>query len=54
MSDWYILKDKDGKEIKWQYLIELEKLQEAEGLRLANKLRSAHIKWKPQKMKVRR
>ena len=52
MSDWYVLKDNDGKEIKWQYLIELEKLQEAEGFRLANKLRSAHIKWKPQKMKV--
>ena len=52
MSDWKVLKDKDGKDIRWQYLIELEKLQESEGLRLANKLRSAHINWKPQKMKV--
>ena len=52
MSDWKVLKDKDGKDIRWQYLIELEKLQESEGLHLANKLRSAHINWKPQKMKV--
>ena len=35
-----------------QYLIELKKLQGAKGLRLANKLRSAHINWKQQKMKV--
>ena len=52
MSDWKVLKDRDGKDIKWQYLVELGKLQESEGLRLANKLRSAHINWKPQKMKV--
>ena len=41
------MKDKDGKDIRWQYLVELGKLQESEGLRLANKLRSAHINWKP-------
>ena len=35
-----------------QYLIELKKLQGEKGLRLANKLRSAHINWKQQKMKV--
>ena len=52
MSDWRVLKDKDGKEIKWQYLAELGKLQKSEGLRLVNKLRLAHINWKPQKMKV--
>ncbi|CAB3989249.1 Hypothetical predicted protein [Paramuricea clavata] len=52
MSDWKVLKDKDGNAIKWQFLEELHKLQESEGLHLANKLRSAHIKWKPQKMKV--
>ena len=32
--------------------MQLQELQESEGLRLANKLRSAHMKWKPQKMKV--
>lgn len=52
MSEWYVLKGKDDKEIKWQYFIELEKLQEAEGLRLANKLHLVHINWKPQKKKV--
>jgi hypothetical protein len=52
MSDWKVLKDKDGNAIKWQFVEELHKLQESEGLHLANKLRSAHIKWKPQKMKV--
>ena len=52
MSDWKIFKDKDGNTIKWEFLEELHKLQESEGLHLANKLRTSHIKWKPQKMKV--
>ena len=43
MSDYKILKDKNGNAIKWQYIEELHKLQESEGLHLANKLRSAHI-----------
>ena len=30
----------------------LQELQESEGLHLANKLRPAHVNWKPQKMKV--
>ena len=51
-SDWKVLKDKDGNTIEWKFLEELHKLQESEGLRLANKLRSAHIDWRPQKMKV--
>ena len=51
-SDWKVLKDKDGNTIDWKFMYELHKLQESEGLRLANKLRSAHIDWKPQKMKV--
>ena len=51
-SDWKVLKDKDGNTIEWKFLEELHKLQESEGLRLANKLRSVHIDWKPQKMKV--
>jgi hypothetical protein len=50
MSDWKVLKDKDGNTIMWQFVEELHKLQESEGLHLANKLRSAHTKWKPQKM----
>ena len=51
-SDYKVLKDKGGNTIKWQFMEELNKLQESEGLHLANKLRAAHIDWKPQKMKV--
>ena len=52
ISDWKVMKDSDGNTIDWKFIEELHKLQEMEGLRLANKLRSAHIDWKPQKMKV--
>lgn len=34
-------------------IVELNKLQELEGLRLGNKLKMAHIRWKRQKMKVK-
>ena len=37
-SDWNVLKDKDGQNIEWKFLEELNELQEREGLRLANKL----------------
>ena len=47
-----ILVDKDGGKILWQYLVDLERLQNEEGLRLGNKLKKAHIQWKQQKMKV--
>ncbi|KAL2085045.1 hypothetical protein ACEWY4_020563 [Coilia grayii] len=47
-----VLTRDDGQEIKWQYIEELHKLQEKEGLRLGNKLRLAHIEWRNQKMKV--
>lgn len=33
-----ILIDKDGCKVYWQYIVELQKLQEKEGLRLGNKL----------------
>ncbi len=46
------MKDRDGNTIDWKFIEELHKLQETEGLRLAYKLRSAHIDWKPQKRKV--
>lgn len=35
-----------------EYVIQLQKLQDEEGLRLGNKLKKAHINWKQQKMKV--
>ncbi len=52
LSDWKVMKDSNGNTIDWKFIEELHKLQETEGLRLANKLRSAHIDWKSQKMKV--
>lgn len=52
ISDWQVLKDKDGNSITWEFIEKLHKLQESEGLHLANKLRAAHVKWKPEKMKV--
>ena len=52
MSEWKILKDKDGNTIEWKFIQELHELQEKEGLCLANKLRSLHVNWKPAKMKV--
>ena len=52
LGDGGILIDKDGNKICWAYLIELQKLQEKEGLRLANKLKLSHIQWWQQKMKA--
>ena len=37
----------------WKYVVELNKLQENEGLHLANKLRTSHIQFFKQKMKVK-
>ncbi|XP_077100004.1 GTPase IMAP family member 8-like [Siphateles boraxobius] len=44
--------DPCGKSIKWEYIKSLHRLQKYEGLHLGNKLRSAHIDWQSQKMKV--
>ena len=41
--------DQDGNKILWQYFVELQKLQDKEGLRLGNKLKLAHIKWQQQR-----
>jgi len=47
-----IQKDDQGAKINWNYIEQLHKLQEAEGLRLGNKLKAAHMMWTKQKMKV--
>lgn len=47
------LKDGEGNLIKWDYIQQLETLQETEGLHLGNKLRKAHLNFFKQKMKVR-
>jgi len=51
-ADIGVFKTSAGQTLSWQYIEELNKLQEKEGLRLGNKLRSAHIDWRKQKMKV--
>lgn len=45
--------DGSNKYIRWQYITDLYNLQKEENLHLANKLRSAHIQYHKQKMKVR-
>lgn len=45
--------DDDGNRIKWEHFEELHKLQENEGLHLGNKLRSKHLEYYKNKMKVK-
>lgn len=52
IADQKVLIAADGTEIKWGYIEELHALQQQEGLRLGNRLKSAHINWQRQKMKV--
>lgn len=47
-----IMKDGSNNRIEWNYIQELNRLQEKEGLRLANKIKSTHIYFHNQKMKV--
>ena len=46
------LTDGEDKKISWNYIVLLHELQKKEGLHLANKLKSYHINWFQQKMKV--
>lgn len=52
LADLKVLKQAAGELISWKFLEDLHAVQEKEGLRLGNKLRSAHINWRKQKMKV--
>lgn len=52
LSDFGIILDSSGNKILWQYMENPHKLQDAEGLRLGNKLKTSHIQWRQQKMKV--
>ena len=52
LGDGGIIVDGSGKKIFWKYIDDLHKLQDNEGLRLGNKLKTIHIKWRQQKMKV--
>ena len=52
IGDGVILYNAEGKKFSWEYVVLLQELQDLEGLRLANKLRITHIRWKAAKMKV--
>lgn len=45
--------DGDNQPIRWSYINKLHNLQQNEGMHLGNKLRSIHINYMKQKMKVR-
>ena len=52
LSQMGSLTDKNGKKKSWNYIVQLQKLQEIEGLNLATKLKKQHINWFNQKMKL--
>lgn len=45
--------DEQGELIKWQYIVDLNEIQEKEGLHLATKIRKQHMQWQREKMKVK-
>ena len=49
LSQMGSLTDRNGKKIPWNYIVQLQKLQEIEGLNLATKLKKQHINWFNQK-----
>lgn len=53
LGDKKQLVDNCNKTVSWHYIENLQKIQENEGLHLANKLKKAHINYKKQIMKVR-
>ena len=53
IGDIQNLVDGDNNLIQWSYLNKLQDLKECDGMHLGNKLRSAHINYNKQKMKVR-
>ncbi|XP_011313381.1 uncharacterized protein [Fopius arisanus] len=52
LGDWKVLLDDEHNKIEWSYIEALALLQQDEGLRLGNKLRSTHIEYQKMKMKV--
>lgn len=52
-GDIHNLIDINSQKIQWSHILTLHKLQESEGMHLGNKLRSAHVNYFKQKMKVR-
>lgn len=48
-----ILYDKDFNEIKWSYIVALDRIQRTNKINLGNKLTKTHIQWEDKKMNVR-
>lgn len=53
LGDWGILFNKQGYPIKWIYFKNLVDLQNVSGLHAATKIRTRHIRYQKEKMKVR-
>ena len=52
LGDMKVFFDEDGNTICWHYITDLYNVQKNDVLHLGNKLKSVHIKWHNQKMKV--
>jgi len=52
LADLKVLRNGEGQEIKWEFLQKLHDIQSKEGVHAGNKLRTSHIDWQRQKMKV--
>lgn len=53
LGDWGVLYDKNGQLIKWDYFKELVTIQDKTGLHCGTKIRSRHINYQKEKMKVK-
>ena len=51
LANLKVLKDPEGKEIRWDFIEKLHEVEEEAGLRAGNKLRKAHIQFRKMKMK---
>jgi hypothetical protein len=52
LGDLQLLFTEDGRSIEWKFICELEKLQSAESLHLANKITKEHVQFSKKKMRV--
>ena len=53
LGDYGYLVDGNGNLIRWNFILNLNKLQKEQGLVLANKLKQEHVEYSKNKMKVR-
>jgi len=53
LGEYKCLVNKNGHDIKWEYIVALHELQENENLHIGNKLRKGHIEYYKKKMNVR-